>query len=268
MRKILVFGASGMLGYAVSEYFDRKGFYVSKISRNEFDIAKDSHSKLNEIIKDSDYVINCAGIIKSRIDDLSIEEILLVNSIFPQNLAKACKQENIKCFHITTDCAFDGKTGNYSEDDLFDAEDVYGMSKIGGDSADCMILRTSIVGEEKGQNRSLLHWAKSQAGKEVNGFTNHIWNGVTTVYLSEIIEKIINENLYKNGLFHIHSPQSVTKFELLQIFNEVYQLNLKINPTDGKPSVDRSLSSIYNINSELVKKTIKEQVFEMREFFI
>ena len=97
-----------------------------------------------------------------------------------------------------------------------------GKTKIG------MALRTSIIGEENGQSRSLLEWAKSQDRKEVNGFTNYLWNGVTTVYLAEIIETILLKNLYQKGLFHIHSPNTVTKYELLQLFDLVYKLNLKI----------------------------------------
>lgn len=267
MRKIMVIGSTGMLGYAVSSYFKSKGYEVIEISRNQYDIANDPMSKFENYLNGVDVVINCAGVIKPTIAKNTIENVLKINSLFPRNVAKLCDRKGIKCFHITTDCVYSGKKGNYTEEDYFDADDLYGLSKNAGETKDCMVLRTSIIGEEKGNNRSLLEWAKSQAGKEVNGFTNHLWNGVTTLYLAEIIETILIKNLYQKGIFHIYSPNTVNKYELLEIFNKVYNLNLRINPVEAKEAVDRSLISIYPLSSQIVNKNIENQVKEMREFF-
>ncbi|HQF37062.1 MAG TPA: SDR family oxidoreductase [Candidatus Dojkabacteria bacterium] len=264
---IAVLGSSGMLGYAVSEYFNRIGSNIIGVSRKEYDIAKDPIDKLSEIIRGSEIVINCAGVIKPRIAETKIEEVIHVNSVFPRNLAKLCNKNNIKCFHITTDCVYSGKKGRYTEEDYFDAEDIYGMTKNAGESTDCMTLRTSIIGEEKGQSRSLLEWAKSQSGKEINGFTNHFWNGITTVYLAEIVRCIISENLYQYGIFHIHSPNTVSKYELMTIINDVYNLSMRINPFKANVLIDRSLASIYSLSSHIVKKQIKQQIVELMEFF-
>jgi dTDP-4-dehydrorhamnose reductase len=268
MNKLVVFGSTGMLGYAVSEYFDRNGYDVKKNARSEFDIANDSHEKLYEIIGDAKYVVNCAGVIKPRIKDNTIENVLTINSAFPKNLAKVCRTLDVKCIHVTTDCVYTGNKGKYSESDVFDADDLYGLSKNGGDSAECMVLRTSIIGEENGQSRSLLEWAKSQAGKEVNGFTNHLWNGVTTTYLAEIIDTIFTKDLYKVGLFHIHSPNTLDKYELLKIFDEVYNLQLTINAVEGPFACDRSMISNFNLSKGIATKTIEQQVEEMKMFFI
>ncbi len=267
-EKILVIGSTGMLGYAVSEYFMSKGYNVVKLTRSDFDIGIEPHEKFEKYLDGIDVVVNCAGLIKPTIGKFPIEQAIRVNSIFPRNLALMTKARGIKCFHITTDCVYSGKKGNYNEMDLFDAEDLYGMTKNAGENKDCMVLRTSIIGEEKNNSRSLLEWAKSQAGKEVNGFTNHLWNGVTTLYLAEIIENILKQNLYQTGIFHIHSPNTVNKYELLQIFNEVYELNyVKINPVEAKEAVDRSMSSIFELTKKVCVKTIQQQIKEMREFF-
>lgn len=267
MNKILVFGAGGMLGYAVSEYFKSNNYNVKELTRNEYDIARDDINNLESYVKENDLVINCAGVIKPRIAAMSVEDVLTVNSAFPRNLAKLCSRLETKCFHVTTDCVYTGKKGNYNENDYFDADDLYGLSKSGGDTAECMVLRTSIIGEEKGEGRSLLEWARSQKGKEVNGFLNHDWNGVTTFYLAEIMEIIIRKDLYKRGLFHIHSPNTLNKFELVSCFNEVYGLNMKINPVDAQVVVNRSMKSVYELTSKVCTKTIEEQVREMKEFF-
>jgi len=267
MENLIVIGANGMLGYAVTEYFLRKGYDVTALTRKDYDIAKDSINKLETFVKQVEVVINCAGVIKSVINNSTIEDVLQVNSIFPHNLANLCNKYSIKCFHITTDCVYSGKKGNYDENDYFDAYDVYGMSKNAGDIKDCMTLRTSIIGEEKGQQRSLLEWAKSQKGKEVNGYTNHYWNGVTTVYLAEVIHKIILEGLYQNGIFHIFSPNSVDKYELLKNINDVYKLELNINPIEFETVINRTLNSIYDLSNQLAIKSINLQVKEMKDFF-
>jgi dTDP-4-dehydrorhamnose reductase len=256
-----------MLGYAVSEYFERNDYNVEPITRKEFDIAKDSIEKIERFIKNADFVINCAGVIKSRIADTPIEDILKVNSIFPRNLAKLCNINEKPCFHITTDCVFSGKRGMYTESDYFDAEDVYGLSKCAGDINDCMVLRTSIIGEERNTSRCLIEWFRSEKGNTVNGFVNHLWNGITTVYFAEIIESILNLNLYEHGIFHIFSDKVVNKFELLNMINDIYNLNIKIKEFTTDESCDRSLFSENDLYKKIVKKTLKVQIEEMRMFF-
>src|SRR5207244_1476112 len=154
-----------------------QGHEVKALSRADFDIAKDSVLNIDSLVARADAVINCAGVIKPLIATTPVEDILKANAIFPHNLANLCRHYSRMCFHVTTDCVYSGRKGSYSEEDFFDAEDVYGLSKNGGDSASAMVLRTSIVGEEESRKRSLLEWARSQAGKDVLGFVNHFWNG-------------------------------------------------------------------------------------------
>lgn len=267
MKSVLVIGSNGMLGYAVSEYFKRRNCHVECITRKQFDIAGDSIEKLNPIAKTVDFAVNCAGIINKRISEFAVEDILKVNSVFPQNLAKLFDRHRKACFHITTDCVFSGNRGLYTESDYFDAEDVYGLSKCGGDMAECMVLRTSIIGEEKNNSRSLLEWTRSQSGNMVNGYINHLWNGVTTIYLAEIIDNIQELNLYESGIFHIFSDPVVSKFELLCMINEVYDLQLTINRFETSRSCDRSLTSEKDLCKKVVKKSLKIQIEEMKRFF-
>lgn len=256
-----------MAGVAVAKFFESQGHSVTRVTRKEFDIAKAPINDLASFIDKSDAVINCAGVIKPMIAKMSIEDVLRVNTVFPQNLAKLSKKAGVKCFHLTTDCVYSGAKGNYNEEDRFDADDVYGMSKNGGEPRECMTLRTSIIGQEIGQSRSLIAWALSQAGKAVNGFTNHKWNGITTLTFAKVVDKILNKGLYKEGLFHVHSPNAVTKAELLAIFNRVYNLNLSITSVEGPTFCDRSISSLYDLTSSLEIPDIETQVAQMRDFF-
>lgn len=267
MNKVVVFGAGGMLGYAVSEYFNRVSSEVTALRRADFDIAKDPVEKLVPLIAGADVVINAAGVIKPQIAKMSIEDVLRVNSVFPHNLAKLCIAAGVPCVHVTTDCVYSGKKGGYTEQDVYDAEDVYGMSKNAGESREIMTLRTSIIGEEKDQKRSLLEWVRGNAGKEINGFTNHRWNGVTTWYLADIIHRIISDGAYQPGIWHMHSPDTVNKFELVSIINEVYNLGITIKAVEAGERCDRNMGSIYPLSSKYAVLGIREQVEQMKQFF-
>ena len=131
--------------------------------------------------------------------------------------------------HVTTDCVFSGKDGNYDENSLHDETNDYGTSKSLGELCKATIIRTSIIGEETINKRSLLEWVRSNRGGEINGFTNHMWNGVTCLQLSKIIEKMIREKFYWEGVRHTFSPRSVSKYELVSLINEIYDLNIKVN---------------------------------------
>jgi dTDP-4-dehydrorhamnose reductase len=267
MKRAVILGAKGMLGYAFGEYYSRKGSRPTCLSRAEFDIARDPIDRLERWVHDADCVINCAGVIKPMIEKTPIEDVIRVNSIFPRNLARLCETAGTRAVHITTDCAYSGAKGGYTELDYFDADDVYGTTKNAGDTADNMVLRTSILGEEKGQGRSLLEWARSQSGKKVKGFLNHWWNGVTTVYLAEIVDTILAQGLYRKGIFHVHSPNTVSKYELLSIINDVYQLRLEVEPVEVQPPCDRSLASVHSLSKQVCVKPVRQQVEEMRRFF-
>jgi dTDP-4-dehydrorhamnose reductase len=265
--KITVLGSGGMLGYAVSEFYSRKKYYINSVGRKDFDAVKDSPDKLSHYIKDSSLVINCIGIIKQIIEGVNDIDVLKINAVFPKNLAKLCKTLNVPLIHITTDCVYSGLKGDYSEDDFFDADDLYGISKNAGENHECMTLRTSLIGPEKGKQRSLLEWAFSQKGNSVKGFTNHIWNGVTTLSFAEITEKILKNGLYKEGIYHLHSPNKASKYELLSIFNDVFSLNLKIEPYETPVKCDRSMTSKYELSKILGVKTIRRQFQELKDFF-
>lgn len=267
INKVTILGSNGMLGYAMSRYFKSKGYGVNLIDRKRFNALVNSINDLEEYLIGSDFVVNCIGIIKPRIESIKIEEVLMVNGTFPKNLAKFANKLNVPCFHITTDCVYSGIKGNYSEDDYFDINDKYGLSKNSGETTECMTLRTSIIGEEINNKYSLLEWAKSQAGKTVTGFNNHLWNGVTTLYLAEILEDIYLKDRYRRGIFHIFSPTPVTKYELLNLINSSYQLSLQINKAESPTKVDRTMSSKHSLSKECVTKQLKQQISEMYDFF-
>jgi len=261
----LVLGSTGMLGYGVSKTInsndDFEIIYTSrkKNDSNYFDVL---NSNLNNLPK-TDYLINCIGVIKPNMNK-SITNAIKINSLFPHELSDYCINNNIKLIHISTDCVYSGRKGKYIEVDLHDSLDEYGKSKsLGECSKKSMVIRTSIIGEEKYNFVSLISWAKSMKGREVNGFTNHYWNGVTTDYFGKICKKIISEDLYKEGLYHVYSSEDVTKLQMLYMFNDKWGLDLQINEIEDKEMVDRTLRTNQFLNNILNLPSIEKMIKEL-----
>lgn len=253
--KILILGSRGMLGSVMATYLSRH-HDVSGFTREDFDPVVDSI----EIISGCDVVINCIGVIKPTIDKYSVEDVIKINSIFPKNLANFCESNNVRCFHVTTDCVYSGSIGNYNERSVIDAEDLYGLSKAAGEPLNAMVLRTSIIGEEQGTQRSLLEWVKTQRNKTINGYTNHSWNGVTTLMLADIVEQILRRDLYGHGIFHIHSRETVSKYELVSMIADAYDLNIVVEPVEAPSPCNRVLTNITRLNDMLNILPLKEQL--------
>ena len=231
--------------------FDK--YIIFDITRNKEDRhnnyncdVTDFHS-LFKIIKNikPDYIINCVGVlIKGSSKDPSIA--ILINSLLPHKLANYSKAFGSKLIHISTDCVFDGLKGSYTETDNKTAQDTYGLSKSLGEIIDDknLTLRTSIIGPElKDNGEGLFSWFINQKG-EVNGFTESIWGGVTTLVLAEVVIKSIDENY--TGLVHVTNSEPNSKFDLLSLIKDKFELNnVTLKRVPGKKS-DKSLNTKYH----------------------
>jgi dTDP-4-dehydrorhamnose reductase len=243
--KIAIFGSNGMLGNYVLKILS-KNYIVKAITRDEYDIEKDEDFKLYDILNilNSDYVIiNCAGAIPQRVNDF--KKFIKLNSIFPHKLSQFCYFKNIKFIHVTTDCVFNGEIGNYNENSEHTERGIYGLSKSLGEPSYGTIIRTSIIGHETNNKKSLLEWVLSKKNQTINGYTNHLWNGVTCLELALFIKYIIENNNFWSGIRHIFSPKNITKFTLCKYINEIYNLNINITPFSEGSIVNKTLSTIY-----------------------
>jgi dTDP-4-dehydrorhamnose reductase len=252
--KIFVFGSNGMLGNYVSTYL-REYYEVIKIGRNLIDGSNTTENEIEEVllnlfINKDDIVINCAGAIKPRVDELGDLNAIKINSVFPRMLANVCEKLSVKMIHPTTDCVYTGKKGSYTEEDGYDVNDVYGMTKALGEPKNCTVIRTSIIGEEVNQTRSLIEWVKSVKGQTVFGFTNHFWNGVTCLQFAKICKEMIDKNLFWLGTRHLHS-NTLSKKELVELISEIYDLNIVVTAKETETSCDRSISSLYTNSIEI-----------------
>tara|TARA_B100000242_G_scaffold96699_2_gene66300 strand:- start:9900 stop:10784 length:885 start_codon:yes stop_codon:yes gene_type:complete len=257
-QKILILGATGILGNAFFRYFSNQknlivfGTYRQKECLKLFDQDKLSNLKrikdindlnqlenLLEIFK-PEIVINCISLPSSDYED--VFKMLEIFSFLPKTLQLLTKKYNFRLIHISSDGVFDGLKGFYKESDIPNAKDNYGKFKFLGEvyDANCITIRTSIIGPDIYSKRGLLSWLLNQK-KSCECFTKSIFSGFPTIILADIINQHILKNKNLFGLYHI-SSNPISKYELLSIVALKYKLNLKTVPVEG-PIIDRSLSS-------------------------
>lgn len=280
--KIIIFGSNGMLGGYIYKYFSNLNkFKIIEINRSSFDLEIDKFQKLIDIfnkynVNQNDIIINCIGLLPHRFNSNSLlnqrfsddiyKKFILVNSIFPHHLEKLYFIFNCKIIHITSDCVFLGNKGQYNENDIPDLYNVYGITKTCGESDQICNIRTSIIGKEINNKKSLLEWILSQKNKTINGYTNYLWNGLTCLELAKIIHKIISTNSFWKGTRHIYSPDTVSKYDIACLVNQFFDLNININEFSLDTKIDRTLSSIFNNSLDLNVQSIKNQIMELKSF--
>lgn len=259
-KKVLILGATGMLGHELLRDFTRRGFTVYATARGKDgldrwfgpELLQNIHAPVDagdfpsvqRVIGDlhPDVLINCIGVIKQLAGAKDPLQCIEINALFPHRLAQACQEAGTRLIHISTDCVFSGKKGMYREDDFPDCDDLYGRTKLLGevDYPHAVTLRTSIIGHELHSNVSLIDWFLSQEGR-VRGFSGAIYSGFPTVEMSRIIADVVLPRPELTGLYHV-SSEPITKHELLRLVAGEYGKRIEIEEYDDF-HCDRSLDS-------------------------
>jgi dTDP-4-dehydrorhamnose reductase len=258
--KVLILGITGMLGHKLYQVLSAKldvagtlrGDYAS-ISRYDFFRKRDiipnvnalNISRVEEAIGETSpqVLVNAVGIVKSGKEAQDRLTNIWINSLFPHQLYQICQKRGVRLIHISTDCVFSGKKGNYREDDPSDAEDIYGKTKYLGEVSreGALTIRTSLIGRELSTAKNLVEWFLANQGGKVNGFSNAIFSGFPTVYLAQIMADIITKEQELSGLYHV-SSEPINKFKLLSLMRDKMGLDIKIEESP-EFHCDRSLDS-------------------------
>ena len=190
-----------------------------------------------------DVVVNCVGAVKQAEEGQQPIPAIRINSLFPHELAAACRESSARMIHVSTDCVFSGERGRYSEQDVPDAADLYGRSKLLGEISGegLLTLRTSLIGRELRSSLGLLEWLISNRGGSVKGFSRAVFSGLTTIALASEIGVVIEEHPGLDGIWHLAS-EPIDKLELLTELERALELGIGIVPDDSV-MVDRSLDS-------------------------
>jgi len=250
VKRILILGSAGMAGHVVKKHLSDSGKYIigelaRTASASKFTYAIDvtDLTALDLVITDfkPNVIINCIGVLNKDAEDNPGKAILL-NSYLPHDLAKKVTAYGAHLIHISTDCVFSGLKGNYLDTDLKDGIGFYAQSKALGEVnyGAHLTIRTSIIGPEiKSDGIGLLHWFLRNEAKEIKGYIQSYWGGVTTIQLAIAIEHAIEQEL--SGLIHLTNGVRVSKFDLVNIFKEVFKKDVQIQ-ADDYYKVDKSLA--------------------------
>jgi dTDP-4-dehydrorhamnose reductase len=281
--RILVFGASGMLGNAMLRMLSEQDDWTvyGTMRSNNFALQKLApsaqlipgiHADQPDSLIDAfaqtcpQVVINCVGLVKQRAGADDPLEAIPINGLLPHRMAKMCELTKARLVHISTDCVFSGNLGNYRESDLPDANDLYGRSKLIGEvsSRHSITLRTSIIGHEIGSQHGLIDWMLSQEGR-VKGFTEAIFSGLPTFELARVVREFVIPNTDLHGIYHV-AANPISKYELLHLVNREYKKGLHIDP-DNNIKINRSLdASRFRESSGYVAPAWSDLIRKMREF--
>ena len=259
--KVLILGATGMLGNAVFRVLSKESSYqvwatlrdpawlvhFNQLEKNQLISNVDvlDIRRLEEILDEvkPNVIINCVGLIKQMYETNDPLTTLPINALFPHQLVRLCSKIGSRLIHVSTDCVFSGLTGMYREEDLSDAEDLYGKSKYIGelrDTVGAITLRTSIIGHELNSHYSLVNWFLSQHGT-VKGYEKAVFSGLPSTELARIIMDYIIPRPDLHGLFHV-SSNPINKHSLLSLIADIYHKDINIIKDDSLV-IDRSLNS-------------------------
>jgi len=297
--RVLILGASGMLGSMVTDFLScDENLSVTATMRSP-ELIKKARERIKNVewrifeVKDEvrtiqhlqklgrfDWIVNAIGVIKPYARDnqpREIEEAVRVNASFPHWLARTF--EHMRILQIATDCVYSGVKGHYAESDKHDALDTYGKTKSLGEVLLPNInhLRCSIIGPEPKGYVSLLEWFRRQSSNaKITGFTNHLWNGVTTLHFAKICQGIIKDNTALGHLQHVVPSGDITKYELLRCFARCYgRSDIEIAATDAPQAIDRTLATENRQGNDLLWKNagynrrppkIEQMVEELSDF--
>ena len=257
--RVMVIGATGTLGHRLcldwAERFECWGTVRAPVEdpvaellapvRLIAGISAEDPDTLRSALERArpDVVVNCVGAVKQAEEGQQPIPAIRINSLFPHELAAACRESSARMIHVSTDCVFSGERGRYSEQDVPDAADLYGRSKLLGEISGegLLTLRTSLIGRELRSSLGLLEWLISNRGGSVKGFSRAVFSGLTTIALASEIGVVIEEHPGLHGIWHLAS-EPIDKLELLTELERALELGIGIVPDDSV-MVDRSLDS-------------------------
>lgn len=268
--KVMILGVAGMAGHTIYEYLKAESNYnLITVARNRklinsTYIIKDveyNMNKLQKIVKKQkpDVIINCIGLLVKACDN-NPRKAVFVNSYFPHILSTF----KSKIIHLSTDCVFSGKRGNYKVDDEKDATGIYGKTKALGeiDNDKDLTLRMSIIGKElKDSGTGLFEWFMRQDEK-ISGYSNVYWSGITTLELAKAIYSIIEFNPELTGIYQLALSHKISKYTLLKLISKVWNKKITIKKNRDKicdKSLINSSTPIKNYILPLYYKLMLEE---------
>jgi dTDP-4-dehydrorhamnose reductase len=283
--RLLILGGNGMIGHKMVQVLSKEypDIYTTQRSPKIHQALKeilDAERILTSVHLESletvnplldkiapDVVINAVGVTIRRAKIEPEVNSILINAAMPHLLATWCVKHGKRMIHFSTDCVFSGKKGNYSEEDVPDALDLYGKSKGLGEVINypgVLTLRGSMIGRELENKTELLEWFLSQSGGQIKGFSKAIYSGITTVRMAHLIKQMLYTNSILEGLYNVSSAP-ISKFALLALFNDAFRTKTGIIEENGYSTQKDLISDRFYKKMGLEVPEWKDLIAELAE---
>lgn len=274
MKKVAVLGSTGMAGHVIALYLEEHGYDVYRASRSQETNRKSISLDISDFFLaerwldqiNPDIVVNCIGLLQ-RASQEQPNRAVLINSYMPHWLESKYAASETRVIHISTDCVFSGKRGEYKENDFQDGDTMYDRSKALGEinNDKDLTLRMSIIGPDiDPAGTGLFNWFMKQSGM-VGGYTKVIWNGITTIELSRGIDKAISKGL--KGLYQLVPQEPIDKYSLLCLFQSIFNKN---DVVITKNEIVVSNKSLLNTRKDFdyTVKGYREQIEDLKIWIV
>lgn len=284
--RLIILGAGGFLGTKLnrilSEKYDVFPYYYEK--EPKLDIT-DKAGLIEGFRKiRPDMVINAAGLTNVDLCETNKELAEKINVGGTKNIVEACNEVNATLLHFSTGFVFDGKKGNYSENDKPNPVNYYGLTKFKAEeiiknrSKDYLILRVEVLYGYNGDNseRSFIKWLYDslKENKKVNVVTDLLTTPTLTDDIAFAVNKIINKKV--RGIFHVAGSQKMSRYDMAIKLTKEFSFNTSlINPVNSeelnlpaKRPLDTSLSTLKLNKLGIVLHTFDEGIKIMKEMML
>ncbi len=275
--KILILGSTGMAGHMLTKYLEENSKYeiinlshTKKLNNKSIVMDVTNINQFDDLLNKvkPNIIINCIGIL-NQYADMYKDKAIFLNSYLPHYLHYKYLKSDVKIIHISTDCVFSGKDGQYTENDFKDGNSFYARTKAIGeiDNKKDLTIRTSIIGPDLNYNGiGLFNWFMLTKGN-INGYVNAIWSGITTIELSKAINYILSKSNL-SGIYHLVSSEPITKYKLLNLFKAIFNKeDVEILKFKNSPKVNKSLiNTRTDFNYDI--PSYKQMIIDMKYWII
>ena len=266
-KKIVVTGANGQLGNELQQLATSyPGFDFIFTARHELPL--DNPGTISHFIEDHQphYFINCAAY--TAVDKAESEKELAnkINAEAPGVIAAACKKNNTRLIHISTDYVFNGEGKKpYQEDDATDPVNFYGATKLEGEkkvmqfNPESIIIRTAWVYSLFGNNfvKTMLRLMRER--DQINVVNDQVGTPTYAADLAEVILKIISSEQWEAGIYHFSNEGQISWYDFALAIKDLSGSSCKVNPITTSEYPTPAKRPYYSV----LDKTKMQQTFHI-----
>lgn len=234
MRTLIV-GGSGFVGYHLRDFF-RCGATSTSGKDGTIKLNIENNKEINEVMSTlkPELVINSAALTDVDACETNAERAFNINGYAVGNLAVSAENIGAKFVHISTDYVFDGKKGNYKEDDRTNPVNTYGKSKELGEKEalknNGTVIRISApFGINYARNKTTffdLLMEKLNKKEQIKALDDQYLTNTSVKDVGPLIERLVSLNL--PGIFHIGIKERLSRYEFAVKIAKFFDLDYEL----------------------------------------